>query len=229
MSTYILWDVDGTLLRNGTEAANLYHEAIELAAGRALPVAFPQMHGKTDGQIIAETLAAHGLDPDLHATARHHLNELSRLRHERGLHREICPGVPEALAVFAARGWTNGLLTGNGENRARFKIDGAGLPVDDFDWRHSYFGDVSPLRSDLTRAAAADHPGSTLVIIGDTPADDAAARAAGLPFVGVATGVYTAQDLRETGGIAIVDDLVTGLDAVLTAVEALEELEALES
>lgn len=221
MSTYILWDVDGTLLRNGREAANLYHEAVELTAGRALPVIFPQMHGKTDGQVLAETLAAHGLDSDAHATARHHLDELSRLRHERGLHREICPGVREALAEFSRRGWVNALLTGNGANRARYKIDGSGLPVDGFDWEHSYFGDVSPLRSDLTRAAAADLAGSTLVILGDTPADDAAAGAAGIPFIGVATGVYAVDDLAATGAILAVEDLDTGLDAVLAAIESL--------
>ncbi|HEY5321024.1 MAG TPA: HAD family hydrolase [Galbitalea sp.] len=220
MNTSILWDVDGTLLRNGREAANLYHEAIELTAGRALPVVFPQMHGKTDGQVLAETLAAHDLDPQLHAAARHHLDELSRLRHERGLHREICPGVPEALDLVADRGWTNLLLTGNGENRARFKIEGSGLPVDAFDWAHSYFGDVTPLRSDLTiRARAA--LGGRLVVIGDTPADEVAARAAGIPFIGVATGVYSADDLRGEGAIAVVDDLAAGLDEVVAAIDSI--------
>lgn len=221
MSTYILWDVDGTLLRNGKEAANLYHEAVELAAGRALPVAFPQMHGKTDGQILTETLAAHGLDAGLHAVARHHLDELSRLRHERGLHREICPGVPDALRGFAERGWINALLTGNGANRARFKLDGAGLPVEAFDWAHSYFGDVSPLRSELTLRARAELAGDLLVIIGDTPGDDLAARAADIPFIGVATGVYSADDLRETGATLVVDDLDDGLGAVVAAIQLL--------
>jgi phosphoglycolate phosphatase len=218
MSTYILWDVDGTLLRNGKEAANLYHEAIELTAGRALPLAFPQMHGKTDGQIIAETLAAHGLDAELHATARHHLTELSRLRHARGLHREICPGIPLAIESFRAHGWVNALLTGNGMQRARFKIDGSGLPVDAFDWEHSYFGDTSPLRSDLTRRARAEL-GADVVIIGDTPADDAAAAAAGIPFIGVATGVYSVDDLREVGASVVVEDLDRGLDEAIEAIE----------
>jgi phosphoglycolate phosphatase len=220
-TTYILWDVDGTLLRNGREAANLYHEAIELTAGRALPVAFPQMHGKTDGQIITETLAAHGLAPELHDVARGHLDELSRLRHEAGLHREICPGIRDALRIFADRGWVNALLTGNSGNRARFKIDGAGLPVDAFDWDHSYFGDRVPLRSELTIRAQEELMGGRLVIIGDTPADDVAAQAAGIPFVGVATGVYEADDLRETGALIVVDDFASGLDDVISAIESL--------
>ncbi|NEM89839.1 HAD family hydrolase [Galbitalea soli] len=215
MSTYILWDVDGTLLRNGREAANLYHEAVELSAGRALEQLLPHMHGKTDGQILAETLAAHGLDAGLHETARHHLDELSRLRHERGLHREICPGIPEALDAFAARGYVNALLTGNSERRARFKIDGSGLPVDAFDWQHSYFGDITPLRSELTIRAQEELLDHRTVIIGDTPGDDIAAQAAGIPFIGVATGVYSVDDLRETGAALLIEDFDSGLDAVL--------------
>jgi phosphoglycolate phosphatase-like HAD superfamily hydrolase len=222
VSTYILWDVDGTLLRNGREAANLYHEAIELSAGRALPVALPQMHGKTDGQILSETLAAHGLDPGLHAVARAHLDELSRLRHLRGLHREICPGVREALATFAARGWINAILTGNSIARARFKIDGAGLPVDAFDWTHSYFGEVSPLRSELTIRAQEELLDDHKVIIGDTPGDDIAAQAAGIPFIGVATGVYPVDDLRETDAALVIEDLEVGLDAMLEYIARLE-------
>jgi phosphoglycolate phosphatase len=224
MSTYILWDVDGTLLRNGREAANLYHEAIELAAGRALPVAFPQMHGKTDGQILAETLEAHGLDPSMHRAARDHLNELSRLRHERGLHREICPGVPQLLERIRERGWINALLTGNGADRARYKIDGAGLPVEIFDWAHSYFGDISPRRSDLTLDAARELSPGTLVIVGDTPGDDRAAAAAGIPFIGVATGVYSAEDLRETGALLVVENLDVGADEVIATIEELETI-----
>jgi phosphoglycolate phosphatase len=221
MGTIILWDVDGTLLRNGKEAANLYHEAVELTAGRALPMLLPQMHGKTDGQILAETLEAHGLNAELHAVARQHLDDLSRLRHEAGLHREICPGVRELLAEFASRGWTNAILTGNSENRARFKIDGSGLPVDAFDWQHSYFGDVTPLRSELTIRAQEELLDHHTVIIGDTPGDDIAAQAAGIPFIAVATGVYTVEDLAETGATLVVEDLAAGFDAVVAAVAAL--------
>jgi phosphoglycolate phosphatase len=221
MSTYILWDVDGTLVRNGKDAGNLYHEAVELAAGHAIANRLPNTHGKTDGQILRETLAAHGLSAELHAEASRHLDELSRLRHESGNHRELCPGVLEALAATAARGWVNGLLTGNSASRSRFKVTGAGVDAELFDWEHSWFGEVSPVRSDLTLAARAALPDDLLVIIGDTPGDDIAAKAAGIPFIAVATGVFTADDLRETGAILVIDDLESGLDELLEAVEGL--------
>jgi phosphoglycolate phosphatase len=223
VSVYLLWDVDGTLVRNGKDAGNLYHEAVELAAGHAIPNRLPNMHGKTDGQILRETLAAHNLPEGLHEAASHHLDELSRLRHEGGNHRELCPGVLEALTATAARGWTNALLTGNSASRSRYKLTGAGLDASAFDWEHSYFGQVSPVRSDLTLRARAEHPDDLLVIIGDTPGDDVAARIASIPFIAVATGVYPAEDLASTGAILVVDDLDSGLDAVVLAVDTLSK------
>ena len=217
MTNYILWDVDGTLVRNGKDAGNLYHEAIELALGRAIAVRLPNTHGKTDGQILRESLAAHGLPEELHASASVHLDELSRLRHEGGNHRELCPGVIEALAATTDAGWVNALLTGNSASRSRYKVTGAGVDATAFDWDHSYFGHQSPIRSDLTLAAKADHPADTLVIIGDTPGDDIAAAAAGIPFIAVATGVYPADDLRKTGAVVVIEDLQSGLDDLLSA------------
>ena len=221
MTTYILWDVDGTLVRNGKDAGNLYHEAVELAVGRSIANRLPNTHGKTDGQILRETLAAHGLPEDLHSSASTHLDELSRLRHESGNHRELCPGVHEALAATAARGWVNCLLTGNSALRSRYKVTGAGVDADVFDWSHSYFGEVSPIRSDLTLRARAELPDDRLVIVGDTLNDDVAAVAAGIPFIGVATGVFGADELRTTGALVVIDDLATGLDALLAAVEGI--------
>jgi phosphoglycolate phosphatase len=220
VNSYILWDVDGTLVRNGRDAGNLYHEAVELAAGHPIGARLPNRHGKTDGQILRETLAEHGLHERLHAEASRHLDELSLQRHERGEHRELCPGVHEALAAATAQGWVNSLLTGNSASRSRYKLTGAGVAADSFDWDSSYFGELAPIRSDLTLAARAAHPDETLVIVGDTPRDDDAARVAGIPFIAVATGAFTVAELRETGAIAVLDDLESGLPDLLSALAA---------
>lgn len=223
VTTYILWDVDGTLVRNGKDAGNLYHEAVELSVGHAIANRLPNTHGKTDGQILRETLAAHGLPEELHASASAHLDELSRLRHESGNHRELCPGVLDALGAAAERGWVNSLLTGNSASRSRYKVTGAGVAAELFDWEHSWFGEVSPVRSELTQRARAELPGDRLVIVGDTPGDGIAAAVAGIPFIAVATGVYSTDDLAETGAVLVIDDLVSGRDALLAAVAALPE------
>lgn len=215
MSTYILWDVDGTLVQNGTDAGNLYHEAVELAHGAGIADRLPNTHGKTDGQIIRETLEAHGLDADLHEAALGHLDGLSRLRHIAGNHRLPCVGALRAVNAVAALGLPNGLLTGNSAARARFKVTGAGFDAASFDWQHSYFGERSPLRTDLTLRARGELGDARVVIIGDTPNDGLAADAAGFTFVAVATGAFSTEALRATSAVLVVDDLDSGLDAVL--------------
>ena len=217
LGSYLLWDVDGTLLRNGVNAGGLYSEAVELAAGRPLEFPTPLMHGKTDGQILWETLAVNGLDAGLHDAASAHLDELSLQRHLGGSRREIAPGILKALAATADLGWVNSLLTGNSSSRTRYKMEGAGLDVDLFDWDHSFFGDRSPVRSEVTLRAAAQLEGSRLVIVGDTPGDGIGADAAGIPFIAVATGHYSADELRATSAVLVVGDLATGFDDFLAA------------
>lgn len=214
---FILWDVDGTLVYNGKDAGNLYHDALELVAGRPLGDRMPGTHGKTDGQIITENLVNFDLDPALHPLVVDQLDELSRQRHEAGNHRELCPGVASALSAVAALGWTSGLLTGNSAARARYKVTGAGLDADLFDWEHSYFGERDPMRTDLTRRARAELPDARIVIIGDTPNDGLAADAAGMEFLAVGTGAYSLRELRDTSARIVVPDLEVGLPEILAA------------
>ena len=54
----MLWDIDGTLIRNTVSAGNLYIDSIQHLTGShpSVPVAHP--HGMTEGQL----LTAIGLD-----------------------------------------------------------------------------------------------------------------------------------------------------------------------
>lgn len=222
MTTTILWDVDGTLLLNSyTGGGELYHTAVERTVGRELHPPLPRTHGKPDGLILSEILAHFGYDDAWHERARAVLDELSIERAQAGDRREPAPGVVDALTQVAARGWHNALLTGNSLVRARVKLEGAGLGPEWFDWDRSFFGATARDRSEITRAAREALPGETLVIVGDTPRDDEAAAAAGMPFIGVATGVFSVDDLRETGAVLVVPDLAGSLDAVLDAIAGL--------
>jgi phosphoglycolate phosphatase len=210
--TYVLWDLDGTLVRNTENAGSLYHEAVELAAGKPIGDPVPNQHGLTDAMVLSEMIVAHDLDPKLRGAATAYLEELSRLRFEHGEVREACPGAPEALAAVAQAGHTNALLTGNGRERARFKLLAASLDVTLFDWEHSYFGDRTLIRSDLAKRAA--HDLDEPIIVGDTPRDGDAAFVSRLRFVGVATGAYGVADLG-AHAVAVIDDLESGLPALL--------------
>jgi len=218
---YVLWDVDGTLLLNGALAGSLYDEAIEYVSGYTPGGTRPGEHGKTDGQIIAERLAQYGLDSELHDAVGARLDELSVIASTGSHRREAAPGVPDALAAVRTAGWTNALLTGNSPTRARAKLGGAGIDLDAFDWEHSFFGDRTRQRSEITaaaRAALADRPS---VIVGDTPSDDLAAAAAGIPFIAVATGIFPAEELAQTGALVVLPNLVQGLPQLRAQLDAL--------
>ncbi|CAN5133887.1 haloacid dehalogenase-like hydrolase [soil metagenome] len=222
MSTYILWDIDGTLIYNTPSAGVLYLDSIEHVTGVRPTVPVPDPHGMTEGQLLLAALEVNGLDTGRLGDVLYELDLLSREQHERGHVREACVGAAEALAALAERGWVNALLTGNGPNRARYKLLAAGYDPEAFDWEHSYFGHQSPTRHHLTAGARTALTGHDAVIIGDTPNDGLAADSAGIPFIAVATGIYSAEQLRATSARVVVDDLVSGLDAVITAVEALQ-------
>jgi len=222
VTTTILWDVDGTLLLNSFGGGGeLYHTAVERATERELHPPMPRTHGKPDGLILSEILAHFGYDDRWHERASTKLDELSIERAQAGDRREVAPGVTDALTAVAARGWHNALLTGNSLLRARVKLEGAGLGPEWFDWDRSFFGSTARDRREITRAAREALPGETLVIIGDTPRDNEAAAAAGMPFIGVATGVFTVDDLRETGAVLVVANLAASFDAVLDVVDEL--------
>jgi phosphoglycolate phosphatase len=219
VSTYILWDIDGTLIQNTPQAGSLYLDSIEQVSGVRPTVRAGNPHGMTEGQLLLAILEVNGIDASHLPAILERLDELSKAQHEAGWVRDACAGVPEALAAVASRGWTNALLTGNGPNRARYKLLAAGIDVDRFDWEHSFFGAESPTRHHLTADARAGLGDNAAIIVGDTPKDGEAADTAGIPFIAVATGAFTAVELQPTSALVVLDDLVTGLDALLAAVD----------
>ncbi|WIB34769.1 HAD family hydrolase [Curtobacterium sp. MCJR17_043] len=220
----MLWDIDGTLVRNAASPGNLYHLALERALGRDLPLLVGHQHGRTDAGIIVEHVRAHHLEDELVPTVSGHLRDLSEERHRSGDRRTPAPGAIDLVRHFAAIGWRNGLLTGNSAHRARIKLLGAGFDVDAFDWDHSYFGDEQVERSGVTALAAAALSGTRAVIVGDTPRDGEAADAVGIPFLAVATGVYDVDALRATSAVAVARDCVADARLIEDAIARLAPL-----
>ena len=220
MSTYILWDIDGTLVQNSPTAGTLYLDAIEHVTGVRPSRAVGQPHGMTEGQLLTEIMLANDLDPSRLHEVLFDLDVLSRDQFERGWDRDLCAGVAAALDAVVAHGWSNALLTGNGPNRARYKLLAAGLDPERFDWQHSYFGHESPTRHHLTAGARDALAGHRSFIVGDTPNDGLAAASAGIPFIAVATGIYSAAELAGTNAITVLEDLESGLDALIAAIDA---------
>ncbi|MEU4793086.1 haloacid dehalogenase-like hydrolase [Micromonospora tulbaghiae] len=107
------------------------------------------------------------------------------------------PGAEAALRAVHERGGRTMLVTAKMGRLAKLHLDHLGLPVDEL------AGDVFAEQ----KAVALREHGATLYV-GDHVADMAAARAAGIPGVAVATGPCSAAELTEAGAYLVLDDLV---------------------
>src|SRR5215472_613844 len=237
---FVLWDVDGTLLNAGGAGAELYRLVFRGLFGRA-PDALAPMAGRTDRAIILETLELAGVasprqwvDPFIAGLTAH----APSMRAAVAARGRVLPGAAAAIAALAAAGADavsgrpgrvyQSVLTGNIRPMAEVKLGALGLDGP-LDLGIGAYGDDHEVRTELVavarrRAAAryggsapgADFGGASTVVAGDTPLDISAALAAGARAVGVATGPFTAADLRAAGAHAVLPDL-TDTSLVLSA------------
>jgi phosphoglycolate phosphatase len=108
----------------------------------------------------------------------------------------VLPGAREAVAAVRAAGARVVVISAKFEPAVRQVLDDAGLAVD------AVFGGVhGPEKASVLAALAAG------AYVGDTPADMAAASAAGAWPVGVATGSFSGADLRAAGAAVVLASL----------------------
>jgi phosphoglycolate phosphatase-like HAD superfamily hydrolase len=213
----ILFDIDGTLVLTGGAGMRAMNRACEDLVRGENAMAGVTFAGRTDWSILDDILRNHGhtLDEVLMDELRRryvtHLEEEIQLR-GRGI-KDVMPGIRELLAVLQPRADVRlGLLTGN-------FIEGARIKLEYFDlWKYfpwGAFGGDAANRNDLVPIAverARQHGISgvapaDIIVVGDTPNDVECARAANATPVAVATGSYSAAQLREAGADIVFPDL----------------------
>ncbi|WUX27246.1 haloacid dehalogenase-like hydrolase [Streptomyces anulatus] len=142
--------------------------------------------------------------------------ELHRQRvHDLGERGHALPGAAAALAALAdTNGVVQSVVTGNIRAVAEIKLQVFGLdthiwfPYGGYGEDHDDRAELVRTAIDRTRAATgADVALADGLLIGDTPADVAAGRAAGVPVLAVATGRTSAAELADAGATATVRDL----------------------
>jgi phosphoglycolate phosphatase len=173
--------------------------------------------GRTDWSILDDIVRKYGrtLDPALFDRLRREYVEHLAEEIERpgtGV-KDVMPGIRELLEALQQRDDVAlALLTGN-------FIEGARIKLEHFDlWKYfpcGAFGGDSPNRNDLVPIAMArardcgiaDVGPSDVIVVGDTPNDVECALVVGATPVGVATGTYSVDQLREAGAEIVFPDL----------------------
>jgi phosphoglycolate phosphatase len=213
----VLWDIDHTLVDYTGISTDWYAAAFAAMAGRPMSEQ-PVFHGRTERAITTDLLLAHGIEPTESAVQAIWAgliaqSELSRDRLP--VEGKVLAGAQAALAKLASYGYVvQSLVTGNLPEIAEHKLEAFGLQVH-LDLAIGGYGAMSAHRSDLVPAAvalaAAKHAVTfapeSVVVVGDTPNDVAAALSHGMVSVAVATGAYTADELRDAGAHVVLDSL----------------------
>jgi phosphoglycolate phosphatase-like HAD superfamily hydrolase len=228
----VLFDIDGTIMLS----AGAGGRAVRRALVEVFGAPGPEQHrfdGKTDPQIVRElmSLAGHGAEqidarmPALFERYLAYLNDELQVSAAAGGIR-IMPGIFDLLDALEARDdVVLGLLTGNLAEGARAKLSAGGINPDRF--RVGAYGSDHEVRGELPAVAqrrayeqlGLSFSGRDIVVIGDTPADLQCGVAIGCTAIGVATGMYSLEDLREHQPAAVFENLAD-TPAVVRAIMA---------
>jgi phosphoglycolate phosphatase len=224
----VLFDIDGTLVWTDGAGRRAIHHALTEVFGATGPADY-RFDGKTDPQIVRELMRFAGhddghIDRQMQAVFDVYVERLRVELRAPGYRPRVLPGVFELLDALEARDdIVLGLLTGNLAEGARAKLQAVG--IDPARFRVGAFGSDHEYRTSLPEVArrrfhecaGVEIDGADVVIVGDTPDDLACGLAVGARAIGVATGRYTAEELRRHRPAAVFADL-SDTPAVVAAI-----------
>ncbi len=210
----VLFDVDETLVHTGGSGARSWKAAFKKLYDIPADIGEHSSAGETDPQVARATFkAVIGREPsDVELDqiyVQYLLNLADDILVSEGY--RMLPGADRCLADLGEAGVLLGLVSGAMEGAARTKLIPANL--------NRYFifgayGSDSPDRAELTGIAIekaallrADLTPAQVFVVGDTPRDLDAARAAGAVSVGVASGRYSVDELAKAGADHVIGSL----------------------
>jgi phosphoglycolate phosphatase-like HAD superfamily hydrolase len=218
-----LFDVDGTLVRMGGAGSRAMARTFEALWGVRDAFSGLDFRGGLDPLLVSLAMERAGIKATRDRLETFKETFFPTLRREvNATEGEMgpCPGAAAALKRLAREG-PLGLVTGNWREGARVKLSVFDLwrPFEVCEFMGA-FGEDGASRGDLAlvamrRARARGFSDEPVIVLGDTPQDVAGARAAGAVAVALRTGWSEEAELREALPDLLLDDLTSGLEAIL--------------
>jgi phosphoglycolate phosphatase len=210
----VLFDIDETLVHTGGSGARSWNAAFEKIYDKSADIGAHSSAGETDPQVARATFrGVMGREPSSDELGRLYTQYLLHLAEDiwKSEGYRVLAGAAKTLELLGDSGVTLGLVSGAMEGAARTKLLPANLN------RYFVFGAYgtdSPDRAELTRLAIHkatllhdDLTPDQVYVVGDTPHDVDATEAAGAVPVGVASGKYSADELRQAGATFVLESL----------------------
>ena len=210
----VLFDIDETLVHTGGAGARSWKAAFEKLYDIPADIGAHTSAGETDPEVATETFrGVLHRDPTPDELGRLYAQYLLALADAIWASKQyrMLPGAEQTLVRLGEAGVMLGLVSGAMEGAARTKLMPANLN------RYFVFGGYgsdSPDRAELTEMAIQKatrlHGQLTpeqIFVVGDTPLDIQAAKAAGAVSVGVASGHYSTKELMAANGDHVLGSL----------------------
>jgi phosphoglycolate phosphatase len=210
----VLFDIDETLIHTGGSGARSWNAAFEKLYDKPADIGAHSSAGETDPQVARATFqGVLGRDPSSDELGRLYTQYLLHLAKDIWVSEtyRLLAGAEQTLVKLGEAGVTLGLVSGAMEGAARTKLMPANL--------NRYFvfgayGSDSPDRAELTRLAIGkaallrdELTPDRVYVVGDTPHDIDATKAAGAIAVGVASGHFSSEQLRAAGAAFVLESL----------------------
>jgi phosphoglycolate phosphatase len=218
----VLWDIDRTLINTGGVGGEIFADAYREATGRRLE-RMPLPSGHTEPALFLEAAQLNGTEPGEEMYERFARALASGYEQRAGdlaQRGRRLPGAAEALEFLDRAGAAQTVVTGNIRPVAETKLRVFGLDALLDLEAGGYGSDHSDRRAlvTLAQARAEQRYGrpfgqADTVVVGDTPADVAAARDHAR-MIAVASGRSSVRDLAEAGAATVLTSLAE-LPAVL--------------
>ena len=212
----VLFDIDGTLISSQISELGerqRYVDAVRSVIGREPSVNPSRFAGMVDPQICRIILTETGInEPELKSLLPKVLSRMAVLYGEMPKQLTLNQGVKELLDLLShSTRHVLGVLTGNISSIAKEKLAAAGIGqyfteefyADNYDDRNRLVEDA--VRTCVSKYSLPNT--KNVIIVGDTPLDVKAARAAYATSIGIASGVYSLEALIQAGATKTLQDL----------------------
>jgi len=206
MNRLVLFDIDETLVEGVAGHKKVFSAAFKKVYGVETTIDVVSYSGMTDPQVVLEVLRKNGLSDQVIISKMEDCLKamVASFKEIVGSDKiTILPGVKKLLEEFKKRGILLGLVTGNLEPIAISKLNKVGLSayfkVGGFGSDDIHRVNLIKLAIKRAREELSFESNNNVFLFGDSVKDIEAGKEAEVKTVGVATGIYSEEQLKAAG------------------------------